>query len=133
MNVAQEAERIVHLLAGVSLTCTNTNVCQASDKMIAPIITKAGSSPIPPIRAGLQRLASGVAVDVVSTDPSASFRRIVMKGYPDIKDHADPCNGLLNGLDEGYLSLETEIIYLPPSCREKLFYRVEEWRVWWKI
>ncbi|CAB1432080.1 unnamed protein product [Pleuronectes platessa] len=31
--------------------------------------------------------------------------------------------GLLHGLDEGYLSLETEIIYLPPSCREKLFYR----------
>ncbi|CAM4653027.1 unnamed protein product [Leuciscus chuanchicus] len=34
--------------------------------------------------------------------------------------------GLLHGLDEGYLSLETEIIYLPPPCREKPFYRVEE-------
>ncbi|CAB1443261.1 unnamed protein product [Pleuronectes platessa] len=36
---------------------------------------------------------------------------------------------LLHGLDEGYLSLETEIIYLPAPCREKLFYKVEEWRV----
>uniref|UniRef100_UPI0037E99265 LOW QUALITY PROTEIN: heat shock protein 30-like n=1 Tax=Semicossyphus pulcher TaxID=241346 RepID=UPI0037E99265 len=39
------------------------------------------------------------------------------------------CCCLLHGLDEGYLSLETEIIYLPPPYREKLFYRVEEWRV----
>lgn len=40
--------------------------------------------------AGWSAVRSGVAVDVISTDPSVSIRKISAKLYPDIKRHFDP-------------------------------------------